>query len=102
MINNLVFWGSIVTGTTILIRFLPRLLGVVYIPHTRIGIIEKLWSYRGSLAEGRIVAIGKEAGVQSRLLRGGLHLWLFPWQYRVHRVPLVAISEGRIAYVYAR
>ncbi len=79
-----------------------RLLGVRYIPHSSVGIIEKYWSLRGSLREGRIVAGSGEAGFQTRLLRGGLHLGLFPWQYRVHRQALVAVSEGKIGYVYAR
>lgn len=82
--------------------YLPRLLGVMYIPHTRVGLIEKLWSARGSLSEGKIIATGGEAGMQSRVLRGGLHFGLFPWQYRIHKVPLVTVSEGRIGYVYAK
>ena len=84
------------------LAYMPRLLGVVYIPHTRVGLIEKLWSARGSLSEGRIIATANEAGMQSRVLRGGIHFGLFPWQYRIHRVPLVSISEGRIGYVYAK
>jgi len=78
------------------------LLGLRYIPHSSVGVIEKYWSNRGSLKEGRIVASNGEAGFQTRLLRGGLHLGLYPWQYRVHRQPLVAVSEGKIGYVYAR
>ena len=84
------------------LAYMPRLLGVVYIPHTRVGLIEKLWSARGSLSEGHIIATANEAGMQSRVLRGGIHFGLFPWQYRIHRVPLVSISEGRIGYVYAK
>jgi len=84
------------------IFFLPRICGVVYIPHDRIGVIEKLWSGHGSLAEGRIIAVKGEAGYQARMLRGGMHFWLFPWQFRIHRAPLVTIAEGRIGYVYAK
>jgi uncharacterized membrane protein YqiK len=80
----------------------PLLMGMRYIPHSSVGIIEKLWSTKGSLKEGRIVASSGEAGFQTSLLRGGLHWGLFPWQYRVHRQPLVAVSEGKIGYVYAR
>jgi len=32
---------------------LPRLLGIVYIPHIQVGIIEKIWSSKGSLREGQ-------------------------------------------------
>ncbi len=102
MIPNLILYAFIAIGGYLLVIFLPRLLGVVYIPHTRVGVIEKLWSTRGSLAEGRIIARSGEAGFQSRLLRGGLHFGLFPWQYRIHKAPLVTVSEGRIGYIYAR
>lgn len=40
--------GAIVAGLVV-VYFLPRLLGVVYIPHTMIGVIEKIWSRHGSL-----------------------------------------------------
>ncbi|MEI7776509.1 MAG: hypothetical protein WCK17_17235, partial [Verrucomicrobiota bacterium] len=63
--------------------YMPRLLGVVYIPHTRVGLIEKLWSARGSLSEGHIIATANEAGMQSRVLRGGIHFGLSPWQYPI-------------------
>src|SRR5687767_6789218 len=68
----------------------------------RVGIIEKLWAPRGSLAEGRIIARGGEAGFQARVLRGGMHVGYPFWMYRVHTEPLVTIAEGRIGYVYAR
>ncbi len=36
--------------------------GFRYIPHNRIGVVEKLWSRRGSLQEGAILALHDEAG----------------------------------------
>jgi len=102
MFDHLLLWALGALALFLLALFLPRLLGVVYIPHTRVGIIEKLWSPRGSLAEGRIMALQGEAGIQSKLLRGGLHFGLFPWQYRIHKVALVTVAEGRIGYVYAK
>jgi len=81
---------------------LPRLLGIVYIPHTQVGIIEKIWSRKGSLREGQIIARNGEAGFQARFLRGGIHFGLYPWQYRIHKEPLVIVAEGKMAYVYAR
>ncbi len=86
----------------LILLLLPRLLGVVYIPHTLVGIIEKRWSKRGNLREGRIIARAGEAGFQTTLLRGGLQWRFWPWQYRVHKHSLVAIGEGKIGYVYAR
>ena len=78
------------------------LLGVRYIPNSRIGVVERLWSVRGSLKEGRILALDDEAGFQAEILRGGVHVLYFPWQYRIHLQPLVVISEGKLGYVYAR
>jgi len=81
---------------------LPRLLGIIYIPHTQVGIIEKIWSGKGSLREGQIIARNNEAGFQAKFLRGGIHFGLYPWQYRIHKEPLVVVAEGKMAYVYAR
>jgi uncharacterized membrane protein YqiK len=78
------------------------LLGLRYVSHSDVGVVEKLWSSSGSLSGGSIIAVRGEAGFQSRILRGGVHLGLFPWQYRVHKLPLVVIAENRIGYVYAR
>jgi len=73
-----------------------------YIPNQQVGIVEKLWSAAGSVPEGSMIALNGEAGFQSDLLRGGVHLWLWRWQYRVHKVRLVTIPQGKIGYVYAR
>src|SRR6516164_10259892 len=73
-----------------------------YIPNQQVGVVEKLWSSSGSVPEGSIIALAGEAGFQADLLRGGLHFGLWRWQYRVHKVPLVTIPQGKIGYVYAR
>jgi uncharacterized membrane protein YqiK len=86
----------------VLLVCLPRLLGIVYIPHTQVGIIEKIWSSKGSLRDGQIIARNGEAGFQARFLRGGIHFGLYPWQYRIHKEALVVVGEGKMAYVYAR
>src|SRR6185369_16084208 len=88
--------------TTVALLFLAWFLGVRYIPHDRVGVVEKLWSGHGSLKGGQIVALGAEAGFQSRLLRGGVHAGFSPLQFRIHMQPLVSVPAGRIAYVYAR
>src|SRR5438105_8448760 len=89
-------------GLIILLFCLPRLLGIVYIPHTRVGVIEKIWSGKGCLKEGQIIARNGEAGFQARFLRGGIHVGLYPWQYRIHKEPVVVVGEWKMAYVYAR
>jgi uncharacterized membrane protein YqiK len=93
---------SIVVGLVVATWLTFVLAGVRYIPHRKVGIVEKLWSHSGSLDEGRIISLDGKAGYQSHVLRGGLHGGYFPWQYRVHRVPLVLVPEGQIGYVYAR
>src|SRR5260221_3168719 len=39
--------------------------GVRYIPNSKVGVVEKLWSGRGSIPEGRIVALQGEAGIHA-------------------------------------
>jgi uncharacterized membrane protein YqiK len=93
----------LICGGLIALLFLtPWLLGVRYIPNNRVGIVEQYWSLRGSLKEGRIIALKNEAGFQADILRGGLHFGFFPWQFKVHIEPLVVIAESKIGYVYAR
>jgi uncharacterized membrane protein YqiK len=92
----------IVVGLILGVLLLCELLGMRYIPNSRVGIVEKLWSRRGSVPEGRIIALGGEAGYQADLLRGGFHFGLWRWQFRIHKVPLVTVPQGKIGYVYAR
>ncbi len=73
-----------------------------YIPNNSVGIVEKLWSMRGSVPEGNIIALAGQAGFQAELLRGGIHFGYWRWQYSVHRAPFVTVSQGKIGYVYAR
>src|SRR4051794_7812001 len=63
--------------------------GVRLIPNDRAGVVEKLWSFKGSVNEGRIMAFNGQAGYEAKLLRGGIHLGKWFWQYRIHKVPLV-------------
>ena len=75
---------------------------VRHIPNNCVGIVEKLWSSTGSLGEGNLIATDGKAGYQARLLRGGVHVGYWRWQYRIHKVPLVTVKQGCIAYVFAR
>src|SRR6266478_1258365 len=81
---------------------LCELIGLRYIPNSRVGIVEKLWSAKGSVEDGRIIALSDEAGYQADLLRGGFHFGLWRWQYRIHKVALVTVPQGKMGYVYAR
>ena len=97
--------ATVLLGLFVIVLGVPVmawLSGIRYIPHNRVGIVEKFWSRKGSLRDGRIIALDGEAGFQAEILRGGLHFWYSPWQYRIHRQPLVSIGEGKLGYVYAR
>ena len=77
-----------------------KILGLRVIPSNKIAIVEKWWSPKGSLKE-EIIALHGEAGYQPELLRGGIH-FRTPLMYKLHMAPLVTISQGQIAYVFAR
>jgi hypothetical protein len=85
-----------------LLTLLASWLTLRRIPNQQVGVVEKLWSRAGSIREGNIIALNGEAGYQVDLLRGGVHFGLWRWQYRVHKVPLVTIPQGKIGCVYAR
>jgi len=75
--------------------------GVVrYIPNERIGVVEKLWSAKGSVEAG-LLAMQGEAGFQPELRRGGFHFFP-PFQYKVHIHPMVSVTQGKLGYVFAR
>ena len=96
--------GPLVLGAILIIVLAMTIiwLTVRVIPNDQVGVVEKLWSAEGSVPEGRIIALNGEAGYQADLLRGGLHFGLWRWQYRIHKVPLVTVPQGKIGYVYAR
>src|ERR1700742_3308448 len=71
-----------------------------YIPNNQVGIVEKLWSAKGSIEDG-FIALNGEAGYEPEVLRGGLHVF-FPFMYRIHKSDLVTVGQGKIAYVFAR
>ena len=99
---DLTLTSLIFAGTALLFGMIVLLISgmVRYIPNTRVGVVEKLWSASGSVKQG-LIALHGEAGFQPDTLRGGFHFF-FPFQYRVHSVPLVTISQGKIGYVFAR
>jgi uncharacterized membrane protein YqiK len=91
-----------IVGLVLLAIAAWELAGLRYIANNRVGVVEKLWSAKGSVPEGGIIALNGEAGFQAELLRGGLHFGYWRWQFRIHRMPLVTIPQGKIGYVYAR
>jgi uncharacterized membrane protein YqiK len=96
--SGIVWLVSLLVGLVVVCE----LAGLRYIANNRVGIVEKLWSVKGSVPQGGIIAINGEAGFQVDLLRGGLHFGLWRWQFRIHKVPLVTVPQGKVGYVYAR
>jgi uncharacterized membrane protein YqiK len=96
-------WGLLwILAIVALVVLASEFSGLRYIANNRVGIVEKLWSLKGSVPEGQIIALDGEAGIQSEVLRGGLHFGLWRWQFRIHKLPLVSVPQGKIGYVYAR
>ncbi len=86
----------------LVIAFVLLLLsGIRYIPNNRIGVIEKVWNFKEGSVKSGFIALRGEAGYQPDVLRGGLH-YKMPIQYRVHIMPLVTITQGKIGYIFAR
>ncbi|WP_076858539.1 SPFH domain-containing protein [Bradyrhizobium mercantei] len=90
-------WTAVVIALVILLRISNVFR---YIPNNQVGIVEKLWSAKGSIDDG-FIALNGEAGYEPEVLRGGLHV-MFPFMYRIHRSDLVTVGQGKIAYVFAR
>ncbi len=98
--NNFVqpaIWAAVVIASLAALRLANIF---IYIPNNQVGIVEKLWTTRGSIKAG-FIALRGEAGFEPEVLRGGLHLF-FPFMYRIHRSDLVTVGQGKIAYVFAR
>ncbi|HEX3044031.1 MAG TPA: SPFH domain-containing protein [Bacillota bacterium] len=93
-----VFLGAILGVVGFFIFF--WIIGFRIIPNNKVAIVEKWWSFKGSLNE-QIIALKGEAGYQPDLLRGGIH-FLTPLMFKVHICPLVTIPQGQMAYVFAR
>src|ERR1700742_2839308 len=94
---NIALWAAAVIAFLLLLRIANIFR---YISNNQVGIVEKLWSARGSIKEG-FVALNGEAGYEPEVLRGGLHIF-FPFMYRIHKSDLVTVGQGKIAYVFAR
>jgi len=94
------FLATIFVLCVVALVIILAVMWVRVIPNTRVAIVEKRFSSRGSIKSG-FIAVHGEAGFQPALLRGGVH-FLNPFQYYVHIVPLVTIPQGKIGYIFAR
>ena len=91
---------GIVVGILLLYLIIFKFLGLRVVGSDEVAVVEKWWSFKGSLKDA-IIALNGEAGYSPDLLRGGIHFKSF-LMYKIHRYPLITIPQGQIAYVFAR
>lgn len=85
--------------------FAKTLLGIVFIPSNKTGLVTKkfvLFGENKELPEGRIIATKGEAGYQAQMLPPGLHFWKWAWQYSVDKIEFTVIPEGNIGLIEAK
>jgi len=85
----------------VVLLFVLYAIGFIRVATDEVGIVEKWWSFKGSVGEDQLIALNGEAGYQPRVIRAGVH-FRTPLQFRVKKVKLVTIPQGQIAYVFAR
>ena len=98
-LTTAMYWSL---GAGLVMLAITAALGTRYIPHHRVGIVEKLWSMRGAIPGDQLIATADEAGYQADILRGGVYFFYWRWQYRIHKVRLTVVPQGKIGYVFAR
>ena len=92
---------AIVLGSIFVLYLLIfKIFGLRVISSNEVAVIEKWWSFRGSLRDS-IIALNGEAGYSPYLLRGGIH-FKSALMYKIHKYPLITIPQGQIAYIFAR
>jgi len=99
------WWVFAIILAALCYRLILRLFGVVLIPQNNIGIVDKRYAVLGknrTLAEGQIVALNGEAGVQADTLAPGLHFFLWPWQYKIKLQEFLVVPQDCIGMVEAR
>ena len=94
------FWVRIALGVMLAAYLIYISRMIVFIGNDSMGVIEKVWSLRGSVRDG-FIALDGSAGFQPEVLRGGIHFFA-PFQYRIHVKSLPTVPQGTIGYVFAR
>lgn len=90
-----------IAGLIALYLVIFKILGLRIIGTNEVGIVEKWWSPKGNLKDGKFIALNGEAGFQPDVLRTGIH-FKSCLIYKVEKCPLVTIPQGQIGYVFAR
>jgi uncharacterized membrane protein YqiK len=74
---------------------------VVSIREDQVGVVVKRFSGKGSLPDGRVVALNGEAGYQAKTLGPGVYFGFWKWQFKIDKYPLTVIKPGTIGLVIA-
>jgi uncharacterized membrane protein YqiK len=80
------------------------LCGVIVIPNDSIGVVTRKFAVFGAhrnLPDGSIIALSGEAGYQADTLTPGLHVGLWPLQFKVELVKFLTIPPGKVGCVEA-
>ena len=92
---------TIIAGLFLTYLIVFKGLGITNIGSDEVAVVEKWWSTKGNLAQGKLISTNGEAGFQPDLLRAGIHI-LPRFMYRVHKYPMIVIPQGQIGYIFAR
>jgi uncharacterized membrane protein YqiK len=99
------WWIVALLLSAIFYRKVFQLLGIVFIPEDKIGLVTKKFVLTGDnreLPDGRIIATKGEAGYQAQTLAPGIYFWKWIWQYEIILQPLTIIPNGQIGLLVAK
>jgi uncharacterized membrane protein YqiK len=102
--QRLIISIAVILVLTLTYRRLLWLCGVIVVPDDSIGVVTKNFVLVGThrtLPDGSIIALNGEAGYQADTLTPGLHLGLWPWQFKVELVKFLTVPPGKVGCVEA-
>ncbi|MCX5635217.1 MAG: SPFH domain-containing protein [Planctomycetota bacterium] len=92
--------AAILVVFVIILLLAAILITVTNIGGNEVGIVEKKFG-GGSLAQGRIISVKGENGIQAQVLAPGWHFFYWPWQYTITKIQVVEIKDGKVGLVQA-
>lgn len=98
--NELLTYAGYAAGFLAFLFAVFTALGITVIGESEVGIVTKKFS-RKNLPSGRVIATDGESGIQADTLSPGWHLFYWPWQFKIDKVPLTNIEPGSIGLVMA-